>query len=217
MRVHYDEVMEPTTQWNLDDIDLSDLEFWKRPWNEREAAFQTLRAKRPIAHFDDPILEGNLALVFPPGGGNYALTRYRDVAEASRHPEIFLSGPGAVSQFDLPPEMVEYFSGMISTDNPKHARLRRIVSNAFNPRNVRAVEESIERVADEIITRARSNGSGDFVADIAAPFPLEIICTMMGVPLRSLAISHSFHVMGMRMPRPIALLNASLALKRVAR
>jgi cytochrome P450 len=83
---------------------------------------------------------------------------------------------------DLPSEMVEYFSGMISTDDPKHARLRRIVSNAFNPRNVRAVEDSIERKADEIIERARTSGTGDFMTDIAAPFPLEIICDMMGVP-----------------------------------
>ena len=56
-----------------------------------------------------------------------------------------------ISQFDLPPEMVEYFSGMVSTDNPKHLRLRRIVSNAFSSRNVRGVEESIERVADAVI------------------------------------------------------------------
>jgi cytochrome P450 len=83
---------------------------------------------------------------------------------------------------DLPSEMVEYFSGMISTDDPKHARLRRIVSNAFNPRNIRAVEDSIDRKADEIIERARTSGTGDFVTDIAAPFPLEIICDMMGVP-----------------------------------
>ena len=67
--------------------------------------------------------------------------------------------------------MVEYFSGMISTDNPKHARLRRIVSNAFNPRNVRAVEDSIERKADEIIDRAEANGTGDFIIDVAAPLP----------------------------------------------
>ena len=80
---------------------------------------------------------------------------------------------------DLPSEMVEYFSGMISTDDPKHARLRRIVSNAFNPRNIRAVEDSIERKADEIIERARLSGTGDFITDIAAPFPLEIICVMM--------------------------------------
>jgi cytochrome P450 len=167
--------------WNVDDIDLSDLDFWRRPWSEREAAFATLRAERPIAFYEEPIIEGT-ALEFPKGSGYYALTRYRDVATASRHPDVFLSGPGAVSQFDLPPEMVEYFSGMISTDNPKHARLRRIVSNAFNPRNVRAVEDSIERVADEIIERAMESGTGDFVVDIAAPLPLEIICTMMGVP-----------------------------------
>jgi len=167
--------------WKIDEIDLSQADFWRRPWNEREAAFAVLRRERPIAHFDDPKIEGS-SIEFPPGGGYYALTRHRDVAEASRHPEIFLSGPGAVSQFDLTPELVEYFSGMISTDNPRHARLRRIVSNAFNPRNVSAVEESIERVTGEVIDRARRHGSGDFVRDIAAPLPLEIICSMMGVP-----------------------------------
>jgi cytochrome P450 len=173
--------MSTQIDWRPDDIDLSDMEFWKRPWSEREAAFATLRRERPIAKYDGIIIEGS-AIDIPPGPGYYALTRYRDVAEASRHPEIFISSPGAVSQMDLPPELVEYFSGMISTDNPKHARLRRIVSNAFNPRNVRAIEESIDLVAEATITRAREGGTGDFVSDIAAPFPLEIICTMMGVP-----------------------------------
>jgi len=130
--------------WNVDDIDLSDANFWRRPWSERDAAFAVLREQRPVAHFEDPVIEGS-EIEFAKGSGYYALTLHRDVAEASRHPEIFLSGPGAVSQFDLTPELVEYFSGMISTDNPRHARLRRIVSNAFNPRNIRAVEDSIER------------------------------------------------------------------------
>jgi cytochrome P450 len=71
---------------------------------------------------------------------------------------------------------------MISTDNPKHARLRRIVSNAFSPRNVRAVEAAVERVADELVTAALSGGTGEFVADLAAPLPLQIVCEMMGVP-----------------------------------
>ena len=173
--------MEPDTNWNVESIDLSDMAFWRRPWIEREAAFATLRRERPISHHDEPVIE-NTAIEFPAGNGFYALTKYRDVQTASRHPEVFLSGPGAVSEMDLPSEMVEYFSGMISTDDPKHARLRRIVSNAFNPRNVRAVEDSIERKADEIIERSRTNGTGDFITDIAAPFPLEIICDMMGVP-----------------------------------
>lgn len=173
-------VYQPRSVLRVDEIDLSDIEFWARPYDEREGAFQTLRREAPLTHFDDPVFEGSEW--FPPGGGYYAVTRFADVAEISRRPETFLSGPGAVSLMDLPPEMVEYFSGMISTDDPKHARLRRIVSNAFNPRNVRAVEDSIERLAGEIVDRAKREGTGDFMADIAAPFPLEIICSMMGVP-----------------------------------
>ena len=173
--------MDDLVTWRADDIDLSDLDFWRRPWSEREEAFKVLRRDRPISFYDEPIIEGT-SVDFPKGAGYYALTKHRDVSTASRHPEVFLSGPGAVSQMDLPTELVEYFSGMISTDNPKHARLRRIVSNAFNPRNIRAAEESVERVADELLIRALDGGTGDFVADFAAPFPLEIICTMMGVP-----------------------------------
>jgi cytochrome P450 len=173
--------MDPHEAWTVESINLSDMEFWRRPWAERERAFATLRRESPITHYDQPVIEGS-AIEFPEGNGYYALTKYRDVQTASRHPETFLSGPGAVSEMDLPSEMVEYFSGMISTDDPKHARLRRIVSNAFNPRNIRTVEDSIERKAVEIIERAQTSGTGDFVADIAAPFPLEIICDMMGVP-----------------------------------
>ena len=164
----------------LSAIDLSDMDFWSRPWSERYAAFATLRRDSPITKFADPEVVGT-TMEFPPSNGYWALSRHVDVAHASRHPDIFLSGPGAVSTMDLPEEMVEYFSGMISTDNPKHARLRRIVSNAFNPRNVRAVEDTIERVAAETVTRAEGAGTGDFVTDIAAPFPLQIICDMMGV------------------------------------
>jgi cytochrome P450 len=174
-------VYEPISVLGVDEIDLSDVEFWKRPYAEREGAFQLLREQRPISHYDDPVVE-NSVIELPQGNGYYALTRHVDVAEVSKRPEVFLSGPGATSLVDLPPEMVEYFTGMISTDNPKHARLRRIVSNAFNPRNVRAVEESVERVAEELVSKALDGGTGDFTTDIAAPFPLEIICSMMGVP-----------------------------------
>ena len=173
--------MDTPTTLRADEIDLTSQEFWQRPWAERDAAFTTLRRERPIGHYEEPTIE-NTMVEFPPGPGYYALTRYRDIATASRHPDVFLSGPGAVSILDLPTELVEYFSGMISTDNPKHARLRRIVSNAFNPRTVRAIEDSVERIADELITRAQHEGTGDFITDVAAPFPLRIICDMMGVP-----------------------------------
>lgn len=173
-------IKEPTNL-SAHDIDLSPTKFWLRPLSEREEAFRVLRRDLPISHYDTPILLGS-TLDLPPDEGYFALTRHADIAEVSRRPEVFISGPGAVSMIDFPPEIVEYFSGMISTDNPKHARLRRIVSNAFSPKNVRGVEESVDRVADSVLNRAREEGTGDFITDIAAPFPLEIICSMMGVP-----------------------------------
>ncbi len=174
--------MEPRSVLALDEIDLSDLAFWERPWTEREGAFQLLRQQRPLAFFEEPDLTETSPLAPPPGPGYRAVTRHADVVEISRHPEIYCSGQGAVSVLDLPEEMVEYFAGMISTDNPRHARLRRIVSAAFNPRRIKSIEQSIEEVADRVIDRVAGLGECDFVTEMAGPLPLEIICDMMGIP-----------------------------------
>ncbi len=174
--------MRPDSVLTLDEIDLSDLAFWERPWSEREGAFALLRRERPLGLFEEPDLAAASPLAPPRGPGYRAVTRHADVTEISRHPEIYCSGQGAVSIFDLPPEMVEYFAGMISTDNPRHARLRRIVSAAFNPRRIKAIEENIEAVAVRVIDRAAGLGECDFVTELSAPLPLEIICEMMGVP-----------------------------------
>ncbi|MGA2837162.1 MAG: cytochrome P450 [Acidimicrobiales bacterium] len=167
---------------NLDDIDLSDPAFWELHWVDREQAFATLRAERPLARFAEADLRHVSPLSAPPGPGYRAVTRHADICEVSRNPETFCSGKGAVSIPDMPEEMVEYFSGMISTDNPRHTRLRRIVSAAFSPRRVRDIEDNIERVAVRVIERAAGLGACDFVNEIAVPMPLEIICDMMGIP-----------------------------------
>jgi len=172
--------VQPRQVLALDDIDLSDLEFWARPWEEREGAFLTLRRERPLAHFAEPD-PGDSPIPVPVGPGYRAVVRHADVAHVSRHPEVFLSGPGAVSILDMPQEMVEYFGGMISTDNPRHARLRRIVSAAFTPRRVKSIEDGIEHRADRILDRLGETGECDFVTEVAAPLPLEVICDMMGI------------------------------------
>jgi cytochrome P450 len=173
--------MEPRQVLTLDQIDLSDIEFWARPWSEREGAFQLLRRDRPLAFFEEPELVGDLALALPIGPGYRAVTRHAHVAEVSRHPEIYRSGQGATSILDMPEEMLEYFGSMISTDNPRHARLRRIVSAAFNPRMIKSIEDRIELVANDVIDRVAGQGGCDFVVDVASRLPLEIICAMMGI------------------------------------
>ena len=110
-------------------IDLSAIEFWGLPLPERSAAFALLRAQPQPPFFAEP--ETPIA---EPGPGYYALVRYADVVEASKHPAVFCSGKGAVSIPDLPVEFNEYFGSILYMDDPRHARLRRIVTRAFSPR-----------------------------------------------------------------------------------
>ena len=166
----------------VEDIDLSDIEFWGRPPSERHASFAVLRAERPIAFFEEPDLGRDSALALTPGPGYRVLSRHADVVEVSRNPDLYCSGKGALTIVDLPEELVEFFAGMISTDNPRHARLRSIVSAAFSPRHIRAIEESIERVAVRLINESAGLGGCDVVTSLAAPLSLEIICHMMGLP-----------------------------------
>jgi cytochrome P450 len=173
--------MEPRAVLTVDEIDLSDMEFWARPWEEREGAFQTLRRERPIAKFPEPEIPEALSYVIPQGDGYYALTRHAHISEASRHPEIYQSGQGATSMIDMPEEMLDFFGSMINMDNPRHARLRRIVSAAFNPRMIKSIEERIDFVANDVIDRVAPLGGCDFVTEVSSRLPLEIICDMMGI------------------------------------
>ena len=162
---------------NLDAIDLSDIEFWARPWAERDAAFATLRRENPIAYFREPIVEP-----FPEGPGYFAITRMHDVLEISRHPEIFCSGQGAVSILDMPAEMNEFYGSLISMDDPRHARLRKIVSGTFTPRMLANVLADVESTARSVVDGIVDRGEIDFVKDVAMPFPLLVILDMMGIP-----------------------------------
>ncbi|HZC41040.1 MAG TPA: cytochrome P450, partial [Streptosporangiaceae bacterium] len=114
--------------------------------------------------------------------GYYALVRHADVVEASRNPEVFSSGRGATQIIDLPVEFNEYFGSMINIDDPRHARLRRIVSRAFTPRMIKKFEDDVQRVAGQIVNDLLATGPCDFVEQVAARLPLTIICRMMGVP-----------------------------------
>ena len=173
--------MEPRDALTIEQIDLSDMQFWARPWEEREAAFRLLRRERPLAFFKEPEVPPELAEFVPQGPGYRAVTRHADVAEVSRHPEIYQSGKGATSLPDIPEELLEFLGSLVNTDNPRHAHLRRIVSAAFNPRMIRSIEDRIEFVANDLINKVAERGECDFVVEVAAQLPLQTICDMMGI------------------------------------
>jgi methyl-branched lipid omega-hydroxylase len=165
------------------DINLSDTEFWGWPLAERQAAFATLRAAEHPPFFAEP--ETPFA---ERGPGYYALVRHADVVGASRNPEVFSSGQGATQIPDLPVEFNEYFGSMINMDDPRHARLRRIVSRAFTPRMIAKFEGDVQRAAAVIVDDLLARGPCDFVEHVAARLPLTIICQLMGIPDGSYAL-----------------------------
>jgi methyl-branched lipid omega-hydroxylase len=158
-------------------IDLSNNEFWGLPLAERAAAFARLRALGRPSFFAEPEVP-----FAEQGPGYYALVRHADVVEASRHPEVFSSARGATNIADLPPEFNEYFGSMINMDDPRHARLRRIVSRAFTPRMIARVQDDAQRAATAIVDDLLAAGPCDFVSRVASRLPLKIICGMMGIP-----------------------------------
>jgi cytochrome P450 len=158
------------------DVDLSQNEFWEQPPAWRHAAFAQMRAMQPPPFFDAPESPFGTA-----ERGFYALVRHADVAEASRNPELFSSAAGATNLIDLPAGFNEYFGSMINMDDPRHARLRRIVSRAFTPRMIQKFEEDVQRTAALIVDDLLATGPCDFVQHVSARLPLKIICEMMGI------------------------------------
>jgi cytochrome P450 len=170
--------VQPKPVLSVDEIALGDPEFWVRPLDEREGAFETLRRERPVAFHQEPEVD---FIPFPRGPGFWSLTRHADILEASRNPEIFCSGKGS-NIADMPAPFLEAFGSMINMDDPRHARLRRIVSAGFTPRVLQQVETDVARAAREILDDVIEKGECDFVTDVAARLPLRIICEMMGIP-----------------------------------
>jgi cytochrome P450 len=158
----------------LIDENLANLSFWAKPPEERHALFTSLRAAD--AQVFCPLPQS------PDGEGFFALTRYEEVAEASRHPEIFSSEPTSTSPVDPSPPISDYTGSMISLDDPRHARLRRIVSRSFTPRMIQRFADDVAALATQIVDDLIERGPCDFVTHVATPMPLQIICTMMGIP-----------------------------------
>ncbi|MEV0994480.1 cytochrome P450 [Nonomuraea sp. NPDC050202] len=163
------------------DFDLSDRDFWAKPMSEREEAFERLRSLDAPAFFEESEMT-----YMPKGPGYYALVKHADILEASRNPEVFCSGDGGATNIpDMPAEFAEYFGSMINMDDPRHARLRRIVSRAFTPKMIKQFESDVEAAAVGIVDDLLAKGPGcDFVTEVAARLPLKIICDMMGIPER---------------------------------
>lgn len=112
---------------------------------------------------------------------------YRDCDEVLRHPLSSSDNvnstvakrqaeAGTTPQRQGPP-------GFLFLDPPDHTRLRRLVSKAFAPKVVSALEPDIRSLVDGLLDRVAEQGRFDVVEDFAYPLPVAVICRLLGVPL----------------------------------
>jgi len=84
---------------------------------------------------------------------------------------------------ELPPDsLAETQLFMINTDPPRHTKLRALVNKGFTPRMVAQLEPHIRDITNTVIDAVVEKGSCDFVTEVAAELPLQVIAEMMGVP-----------------------------------
>jgi linalool 8-monooxygenase len=141
--------------------------------------FARLRREAPVAW--NPEYDGR---------GFWAVTRYEDIVAVSKRPEVFSSDRkhGGHRMFD---ENVTGVAGvgaekteapMISLDPPEHNQYRRMVSPGFAPRRVRQLEDRIRERVVAILNHLNDADTCDFVTDIAAELPIQMLAELLGIP-----------------------------------
>jgi cytochrome P450 len=127
----------------------------------------------------------------------YALTRYEDVRAVSMAPRTYLSGHGTV--LEMMTEELSDFPILLWTDPPVHDSQRRLVSRAFTPRRVSALEPWIRELCGQLLDELTPRGSFDFLQDFAAQIPSRVISHLVGVDpadqeMIRLTIDESFYL-----------------------
>jgi len=138
-------------------IDLMSGTFFGR---EPHDAYAWMRAHAPV-YYDEP-------------NDLWAVASYAAVKQASVDTESFSNAGGIRPKFPPLPMMIDF-------DAPEHVRRRRLVSEGFTPKRVRALEDKLRLVCDAILDQVCERGRCDFVKDIAAPLPIIMIGDMLGV------------------------------------
>jgi cytochrome P450 len=112
----------------------------------------------------------------------WALSRYDDVAPATKDHETYSSAKGAtLDMVKAHDDAIPVPKVIISMDPPEHQKMRKLVSNVFTPRAITSMESMVREKVYERIEELDPS-SFDVVADFSAVFPNDVITTMLGVP-----------------------------------
>jgi cytochrome P450 len=130
---------------------------------EPHAVYQRFHRECPVARLED-------------ADGLVLLTRYDDVHQAFRNPEVFSSGMEAAAIGQDRPLIP------LQIDPPDHAKYRRLLDPHFSPKQVATLEQDARALVAELVDGFADRGHCDFHAEFAEPLPSTIFLALMGLP-----------------------------------
>ncbi|HEX5541760.1 MAG TPA: cytochrome P450, partial [Micromonospora sp.] len=142
------------------------------------AEFARLREAAPVSWVAEPPVDS-----WPAGPGFWGVWRHADVKAVLRNPKLFSSYLGATQVRDpaTPTDLAYVRRMMLNMDPPEHSRLRRLLTKAFTPRAVAALQDGIAARARQLVASVPDDGVVDFVK-LAADLPLWTLADVLGVP-----------------------------------
>ncbi len=157
---------------SLADVDLTNLDTFVEGVPHDQ--FDLLRDEAPVYFHEET--DG--------GKGFWCITRRDDLRQLS-HDWASASSAGGITLHETDDDELQAQARqlmMITLDPPKHTKLRLLVNKGFTPRMIGRLHERIREIARDIVDKVADRGECDFVVDVAAELPLQVIAEMMGVP-----------------------------------
>ena len=158
---------------DMGDVDLTDLDTFADGFPH--GIFRLHRDQAPV-WWHEPTAHT------PDGEGFWSVATYDEVLQVLRDPVTYSSETGGDRPYggtiiqDLP------VAGIVLNmmDDPRHARIRRLVSRGLTPAAVRDLEQELRGRMRRLVESV--DGECDFLVDVAAELPMQAICLLLGVP-----------------------------------
>lgn len=150
-------------------ISLADLDLFANgaPWE----VFKQLRKESPIHWSDEEA----------PQSGFWSLTRYHDIVKVLRDSETFTS-ERFTNLEEVDAEQEEARRSLLETDGTRHRALRRLLQGEFTPQAVAKYETFLRGLTATTLDKAFAKGTFDFVENVAADFPINVLVRLLDVP-----------------------------------
>jgi len=120
----------------------------------------------------------------PDGEGFWSVASYAETLAVFRDPQTYSSVTGGSRPFGGTLLQDLSIAGQVLNmmDDPRHSTIRRLVSSGLTPRMIARVEDDLRSRARRLLDAVVPGEPFDFLVDIAAELPMQMICILLGVP-----------------------------------